>query len=641
MRRKLNIALLLLLFCQTLMTGTAGIADADAAATQMTKFRVYQNDQALREFTTEPQAIAYAGKFQYSHVETIAGRSWVWDNFPRYKIYQNGQTNPKWEFSSYAKALSVAKKLTNVHIRDLENTGWTYQSYAKFKLYQGDNTRENWSFLTLAAAKQEAKKWGNAHIIDLSTNKWVWGNLTDAQKKAQRAANPIYQITVDGSPLEEKALYSFLFDAINASASISGSEVRNIVTSKIVHSNVPNYLVKKNGVIVATSLSLDAAVHIAKKTPNAEVYFKDYVYWSGIPYLTVYQGDNKLRAFNARSSAVAFAKTFSNSTVRTSEGRTIWSNTKRLIYMGWNGSATSETVVNHVANTQGLSIDSPTWFELAAADGSITDTSDVAVASAFKEQGIKVMPLVHNQFNKKLTTEFLKNKAAQQTFINNLVAKLAQLGAAGVNLDFEEVAGSDRNAFTAFVTSLAKAAHAKGMQLSIDLPRGSLSWNHVTAYNHAALSAVVDTIIIMAYDEHWSGSDTPGSVAGLKWVQEGVKQFLSYGIPRSKLMLGIPFYVREWKLDSTNKLVGNRAIYMKEVPKLIADTNAKGVFDNQSGQMKYKYFKDGYTYLFWAETESTVKARIDIAKSYDLAGVAAWRLGYESSDLWTMMLRIK
>jgi len=116
---------------------------------------------------------------------------------------------------------------------------------------------------------------------------------------------------------------------------------------------------------------------------------------------------------------------------------------------------------------------------------------------------------------------------------------------------------------------------------------------------------------------------------------------LSYGIPRNKLMLGIPFYVREWKLDSTNKLVSNRAIFMKEIPKLIADTNAQGELDPESGQMKYKYVKDGFTYLFWAETESTVKARIDIAKSYDLAGIAAWRLGYESSDLWTMMLRNK
>ncbi|AJY77101.1 hypothetical protein VN24_24310 [Paenibacillus beijingensis] len=49
----------------------------------------------------------------------------------------------------------------------------------------------------------------------------------------------------------------------------------------------------------------------------------------------------------------------------------------------------------------------------------------------------------------------------------------------------------------------------------------------------------------------------------------------------------------------------------------------------------------GSTYVFWAETAEMVKARISIAKKYDLAGIAAWRLGYESPDLWTVILRSK
>lgn len=639
MRRKISAVMLLLLLGQTLLAATGTIADA-AASNLMTKYRVYQNDQALREFTTEAQAIAYAKKFGYSHVETIAGRSWVWDNLPRYKVYQNGQTLAKWEFRSYEQALAVAKTLTNVHIRDLENIGWKYASYAKYRLYQGDKTKASWNFTTLAAAKQEAKNWGNAHIIDLNTNKWVWGNLTTAQINNQRAATPVYQILVDGQPVQEDKLHSFLYDAINASAAFAGSVVMNTASGLVIHSNVPMYTVQQNGAKLKDLISLDAALQLAKQTSNAEILYEGNLIWSGIPYLSVYQGDSKLKAFNSRQGAVAFAKSYADSSVRTADGRSIWTNAS-LVYMAWNGSSTSSTIMSHVANTQGLTIDSPTWFELSAADGTLTDTSDQAIVTTLKEQGIQVMPLVHNQFNKKMTTEFLKNSTAQQAFISKLVARLMSIGAAGVNLDFEEVAGTDRSAYTTFVSALAKAVHAKGLRLSIDLPRGSLSWNHLTAYDHAALAPIVDTIVIMAYDEHWSGSDTPGSVAGLSWVEEGVKQFLSYGIPRSKLMLGIPFYIREWKLDGTGKLISNRAVFMKEVPNLIADNNATGVLDAESGQIKYKYVKDGFTYLFWAETEDTVKARIQIAKSYDLAGVAAWRLGYESFDLWIMMLRMK
>ncbi|MDQ0058067.1 glycosyl hydrolase family 18 protein [Paenibacillus harenae] len=640
-KKKLIAAITMLLLTGSLLASNSGGSIAEASASLVTKYRVYQNDQALREFPTESKAIAYAKNVNYSHVETIAGRTWVWDNLPRYKVYKNGISTSAWEYRTYEQALAFAKTQRNVHIRDMENIGWKYANHAKFKVYQGDKTQPIWTFTTIEAAIREAKKWGNAHIIDITKNAWVWDNLTAAQKKKQRAATAVYQITVDGVPANNGKLYGFLYDAIISSSAISGSEVVNTATGQTLHSNILAYEVKQNGSLIGAYVNLDAAVAHAKMAPYAEVVYKGNVWWSGVPYLTVYQNDRGLRSFNTRASAIDFAKKYANATVRTSDGRSLWSNAKSLVYMAWNGSATSSTVLSHVANTQGLTIDSPTWFELTAADGSMQDTSDAELVNAFKEQGILVAPLVHNQFNRKMTTAFLKDKAAQETFITKLVGRLTEIKAYGVNLDFEEVAGADRAAYTAFVAALAKAAHAKGLNVSIDLPRGSLSWNHLTAYDHAALSAIVDTIVIMAYDEHWSGSDTPGSVAGLPWVEEGIKQFLGYGIPRSKLILGIPFYVREWKLDAAGKLVDNRAVLMKDVPSLIADNKASGVHDLASGQTKYKYVKDGFTYLFWAETAETTKSRIALATKYDLAGVAAWRLGYESADLWTMMLRMK
>lgn len=161
-----------------------------------------------------------------------------------------------------------------------------------------------------------------------------------------------------------------------------------------------------------------------------------------------------------------------------------------------------------------------------------------------------MLPLVHNQFDSALTTAFLKDAKAQERFTNALIDRLAALGVAGVNIDFELMSGKDRNAYSAFVAKLAKQAHAKNLLVTIDVPRGSLSWNHLTAYDSERLAASVDYMMIMAYDQYWSGSDSPGSVSGLKWTEEGIQEFLSYGIPRSKLMLGIPLYTREWKLDS-------------------------------------------------------------------------------------------
>ncbi|MDF2835804.1 MAG: glycoside hydrolase family 18 [Paenibacillus sp.] len=612
-----------------------------APASQMTKYRVYQNDKALKEFATEAQALYYAKHYSYSHVETIANRTWTWDNFPRYKVYQSGRSTSKMEFQTYNQALAYAKTLKNASVRDLENVGWKYDTYPDYRLYQGDNTLPGWTFRTLDEAKKEASKWGNAHIIELASGKWVWDNLTAAQVKAQGGAPAAYDIVVDGAVVEGQKRYSFLRNAVNAADDIPGSEIMNTVTGKVVQSNIKTYELWQNDTLVRSYLGLRDAVKGASALANAQVVQSGAVLWSGKPYLEVYQGDKKINAYNKLSSALYYAKHYANSSIRTLDGRVLWSNATTLQFLGWNGSSAVSTILSHVANTQGLSYDSPTWFELKDASGALIDSSDASVVKTLKDKGTLLTPLVHNGFNRKMTSEFLRSSAAQSKFITALVNKLTALGVHGVNLDFEEVAGADRTLYTTFVKALTTAAHAKGLKVSIDLPRGDVSWNHLTAYDHAALAGIVDMIMIMAYDEHWKGSTEPGSVAGLRWAEEGVKQFLDYGVPRSKLMLGIPFYVREWRIDPAGKMVDNRAILMKDLPKLIADTNAVGVWDAESGQTKYTYAKDGHTHVFWAETHNTVLARIAIAKKYDLAGVAAWRLGYEDGELWTKMLQAK
>lgn len=612
-----------------------------AAASGMTKYRVYQNDKALKEFAKEADAIRYAKSYSYSHVETIADRKWVWDNFPRYKVYQNGESSSKWEFRTYEQALQLAKTMKNAHIRDMEGVGWKYETFSNFRMYQGEITLPEWEFHTLEEAKKAAKYWAKAHVIDLSTGAWAWDNLTAAQISEQQKAKAVYQLEIDGEPIPDTKPYSVLKDAINASNAITGSQVVNTEKNKIVHSNVPSYEVYQNGRFIRSYIGLDAAVKYAKTLANAEVLQGGKSLWSSYPYLEVYQSDRKIKTFHKLSDARAYAKYYANITIRTIDGRALWSNIKSLQFLGWNGSSSSATIMSHVANTQGLDIDSPSWFELSSADGTMKDTSDPEIVKTLKAQGIQVMPLVHNGFDRKLTTAFLKNASAQTKFVNSLVNRASALGVYGINIDFEEVAATDRAAFTAFVQKLTTAAHAKKLKVSIDLLRGDASWNHQTAYDQAAIGAIVDTVIIMAYDEHWKGSKEPGSVAGLHWVEEGVKQYLEYGIPRSKLMLGIPFYVREWRIDAAGKLIDNRAILMEELPNLIAETKAKGVFDPESGQFKYSYAKDGFTHVFWAETHDTVLKRIAIAEKYDLAGIAAWRLGYEDAELWTKMLRAK
>lgn len=169
MKSKTTFALTLLLL---LTFGLQQMAFA-GASDKTTHYRVYQKDRLIKEFAAYGSALAYAKGITYGRIEEIGTGRWVWDNLPRFKIYQFGASDPKWEFRTLSEAIAKAKTMRNVSIRDLENIGWVWSNYAQYRVYQGDNTQPDWEFADLQSAVKEAKKWTNSHVIDLKTNRWV------------------------------------------------------------------------------------------------------------------------------------------------------------------------------------------------------------------------------------------------------------------------------------------------------------------------------------------------------------------------------------------------------------------------------------------------------------------------------------
>jgi spore germination protein YaaH len=642
MKRTVRLALMTLIILALAVPNAAWAAAAPQDKT--TKFRVYQNDAILMEFSDQTKAIEYAKRYSNSHVERIGTREWLWDNYPRYKVYQFDYSSSDWEFANLTDAIAEARKWGRSTVRDMQGTGWVFNNYPKYRLYQGSITLPSWEFADLKAAEAEGKKWANAHVIDLSTNQWVWDNYTATSKKTLREGAPQYQV-VQGAYSPETWRFGYLQDAVNEALKWANSHVILIDNKQTVYTNFKNYQVYQNDNLLDSFISLDDAIAYAKRWAHARIKVSQREIWNNFPYYQVFQNvnnrNNLIGESNTIKGALDIAMKYADSSVRTYDGKAIWDNFRKLQYWAWNGSSSTDVIKTQTAPTLGLDVDSPTWFQLADADGNITDSSKPEAVAMLKQQGMAVHPLVANQFDSALTTAFLANPKGQEKFINTLVNRAAQLGVDGINIDFESLSGKDRDKFTAFVRNLTEAAHAKKLIVSIDLPRGSIKWNHQTAFDHEKLGGIVDYIITMTYDHHYSGSPTPGSVAGLQWVEEGVQEFLSYGIPRDKLIMGVPFYVRAWRVDSEGKLVDNRAVFMKAIPALLKEKNAKLTWDSRFNQYKAEYQEDGYTHVFWVENEETMKARLDIAKKYDLAGVAAWRLGYEQPELWSMMLREK
>ncbi|MEF3302940.1 glycosyl hydrolase family 18 protein [Paenibacillus sp. GYB003] len=626
-----------------LVAVTVIVAPAGAtAANKTTKYRVYQNETAVSEFSDLKQAIAFASGYKKSYVEEIGTRNWVWNNYPRYKLYQYDVSLPDWEFATLEEAKAVARYYGHAAIRDMQSTGWVWNNYPRYRLYQGGITLDQWEFADMKDAIAAAKWYLGAHVIDLNTNKWVWDNIPASEKQQLRQGSAVYKVVQDGVS-QDLGTFAYLEDAVNEALNWSNSSVVDTSNgNQVVYRNAKPYKVYQNDNLIAEFVSMDEAIAYSQWYLHIRIKLDGKEIWTNVPYYQVYQSDNKAAEFKTLSEALQFAKWYTNISIRTYHGERIWNNYRKLLYWGWNGSSAADTIKKQVQTTVGLDIVSPTWFQLADGGGTMKDMSNTESVAWLKNQGYAIHPLVNNQFDSAMTSQFLANKGAQQTFIRALIDKAAQLGVDGLNIDFENLSGKDRAAFTAFMNDLTVEAHAKGLIVSVDLPRGSVKWNHLSAFDHEKLAQIVDYVITMAYDQHYSGSDKPGSVSGLQWAEEGVKEFLEYGIPRDKLVLGIPYYVREWKINAaTGALESNRAIYMKDIPALIAAKKATSAWDPQFQQYKVEYEDGGYRYVFWLENEETVKARVDIAAKYDLAGIAAWRLGYETTDVWNAILQQK
>ncbi|UJF36040.1 hypothetical protein [Paenibacillus hexagrammi] len=230
-----------LILCVTLPTP----AQAAGTMDKTTKYRVYQDNQVLMEFSNYKEALQYAQGYTSSHVEEIGTRKWLWNNYHRYQVYQLDYTKSEWQFDTLQDAVNEAKKWSYASIRDVQSTGWEWNNYPRYRLYQGDNTLDSWTFTTLQQAQAEAKRWGGAHIIDLSNNQWVWDNLSNQDKEALRAGEAVYKV-YQGTFSADNWQFAYLEDAVNEALKWGGSSIINLQTKETVFTNSKPYKVYQN-----------------------------------------------------------------------------------------------------------------------------------------------------------------------------------------------------------------------------------------------------------------------------------------------------------------------------------------------------------------------------------------------------------
>ncbi|TNJ62317.1 glycosyl hydrolase [Paenibacillus hemerocallicola] len=310
------------------------------------------------------------------------------------------------------------------------------------------------------------------------------------------------------------------------------------------------------------------------------------------------------------------------------------------INMTWEHVTTRNPDTAKIGAMPGLNVISPTWFHILDGEGNLKNLADAAYVKWAQSQNYQVWALFSNGFDPKVTTEALATYDKRMKMIKQLLAFAQMYNLQGINIDFENVNLKDKANLTQFVREMTPLLHEQGLVVSMDVTTKSTSENWSMFYDRPALSETIDYMMVMTYDEHWAASPIAGSVASLPWVEKSIIQLLNEEkVPASKLVLGVPYYTRIWTEQTKNgkKEVSSRAVFMETIDKLIKDKGLKPTFSQESGQNYIEYTEDGKVMKVWIEDETSMKARIELVKKYDLAGVASWRRGYETANIWDVI----
>ncbi len=317
-----------------------------------------------------------------------------------------------------------------------------------------------------------------------------------------------------------------------------------------------------------------------------------------------------------------------------------WKPEDGKINLVWEMMYTKRPDLSKIENMEGLDILSPTWFQLANSQGTLINRADAKYVEWAHENGYKVWALLANDFNDPaMTRKFLNNTDSRDALIRQLLTYASLYKLDGINIDFENIYKEDKNALTQFVRELTPFLKEQGLVVSMDVtvPDGSDNWS--LCYDRPALGGIVDYIMLMTYDQHWSSSPKSGSVAQISWVEKNLEKTLEL-VPANKLLLGLPFYTRLWKEEpgENGKVkVTSQALTMDQARKAVIDNGGSINWDEESGQFYGEYKKDNIIYKVWLEDKNSINLKSSLVQKYDLAGAASWSRTFEQPEIWTVL----
>lgn len=321
---------------------------------------------------------------------------------------------------------------------------------------------------------------------------------------------------------------------------------------------------------------------------------------------------------------------------------------------------------------KGVTVLSPTWFNVEERDGKAVLLSTPQLGEAKVEDlqtyvqsahadGTQVWGTVVSH-TPALSEQVIRDAEHRQAFMEAMLGFVEQYDLDGVCLDFENMNPEhklDYSAFTQELHDLLPEDVILSVAVTPKLENASPT-NWWQCYDYPTLAEASDYLAIMMYDQHGRSSETGGPVAAT-WWSEGMLRVMLREIPSDKMLLGLPFYGRDFRFEADSQgnwtpiwpstANGTAPIYQKNLDELISTGQFTDVRGHSFGVKTWEE-KDGYEdmggsrliefidtedvrHRIWYEDAQTLYDKAQLARTYRLAGTAVWEASYAAQEQWT------
>jgi len=298
-------------------------------------------------------------------------------------------------------------------------------------------------------------------------------------------------------------------------------------------------------------------------------------------------------------------------------------------YVSWDESS-RVSLKRHIDQ---LDVVAPQWVLLDGSLGRVAVTSDPVAEAliARSKTPTSVLPMVHNGhndiFDGPLASNMLTNPAAGTALISNLVVLARQHGWAGYVFDFENLSSAALARYPAFLAQARAALKPLGREVWVSAPFDDRSWDL------KRFQAVSDTVVLMAYDEHWGGSD-PGPAASQDWFEATLARDMGQ-LDRAHTVITFGAYGYDWTLKDAKGPARAETVVFYDATQTAHDSDATVTLDDNALNPNYAYVDDaGRKHVVWFLDAATLFNQMKVSDAYRPMGYALWRMGEEDPAVW-------